>query len=85
MASEAAVLGVPAIYAGRDFPGYVRALETAGLIMNVSEIAQEPVVAAIDTTLARPLAETVAARDAYVAACPDWAEAVVQALDDSVR
>jgi len=82
MASETAVLGVPSIYAGRDFPGYVRALEAAGLIMNVSEIALEPICTAIDTALVRPLAETVAARDAYVAACPDWAEMVVRALDD---
>lgn len=82
MASESAVLGVPAIYAGRDFPGYVRALETAGLIMNVPEIAPEPICTAIDSALARPLTETVAARDAYVASCPDWADMVVKALDD---
>ena len=85
MASEAAILGVPAIYAASDHRGYVRALEGAGLLMNVPEVAPEPIGAAIDAALARPAAETVAARDAYVATCPDWAEEVVSALDDSVR
>lgn len=85
MASEAAVLGVPAIYSGRDFPGYVRALETAGLIRNLAEPGLEPVLGAIDAALARPATETKAARDSFVASCPDWAEAVIGALDDSVR
>lgn len=84
MASEAAILGVPSIYAGRDFPCYVRVLEAAGLAMNVAERTPEAISGAIDEALARPLAEIADARDAYVAACPDWAEVVVQALDDCV-
>jgi uncharacterized protein len=84
MASEAAILGVPSIYAGRDFPCYVRALEAAGLVTNVAEHAPKAIHGAIEEALARPLMEVADARDAYVAGCPDWAEVVVQALDDSV-
>lgn len=83
MASEAAILGVPAIYSGRDFPGYVRALEAAGMVRNLAEPGLESVLGAIDAALARPPAETTASRDAFVASCPDWAEAVIEALDDN--
>lgn len=81
MASEAAVLGTPAIYAGRDFPGYVRELEDAGLIRNIDGVTEQTLSSAIDAALAQPKAEVRAARDAYVAACPDWSQAVVDALD----
>ena len=81
MASEAAVLGVPAIYAGRDFPGYVRELEKAGLIRNIPEPGPAALFAGIEEMLQRPAAQAIALRDAYVAQCPDWAEAVVDALD----
>ncbi|PWE28765.1 hypothetical protein DDZ14_18750 [Maritimibacter sp. 55A14] len=81
MASEAAVLGVPAIYAGRDFPGYTRELEAAGLIRNLEGAEAGTLLPAIDRMLAVPKHETEAARDRYVAACPDWGEAVVDALD----
>jgi len=85
MASEAAILGVPAIYAGRDFPCYVRALEAAGMIVNVPEIEFGPITAAINQALSRPLAHTTAERDAFVATCPDWADAVVRALDTHAK
>jgi predicted glycosyltransferase len=85
MASEAAILGVPSIYAGRDFPGYVRALEALGLTRNIPALAPKGIYDAIDEALSRPLTETVNARNAYVATCPDWAEVVVQALDGCVR
>lgn len=82
MASEAAILGVPAIFAAPDYLGYVSALEAAGLVATVTRPDAETIGAAIDAALARPVAETVAMRDAYVGACPDWAVAVVAALDD---
>ena len=85
MASEAAILGVPSIYAAPDHRGYVSALEAAGLVTTVTEPDTRSIGAAVETMLARPLAETVAARDAYVAACPDWAAAVLEALDASIR
>lgn len=81
MASEAAILGVPAIYSGRDFPGYVRELERAGLIRNIEEFNEPGLLAVIDQMLALPPSRVRAARDAYVASCPDWAEVVVEALD----
>lgn len=81
MASEAAILGVPAIYAGRDFPGYVHELEEAGLIRNIPDPDPARLAAGIEAMLGQDKAEITARRDAYVAACPDWAEAVVAAVD----
>jgi len=81
MASEAAILGVPAIYAGRDFPGYVRELEQVGLVRNLKDVDEVRLGVALDDLLARPLSDTRARRDAYVADCPDWAEAVIAAID----
>ncbi|WP_317055299.1 DUF354 domain-containing protein [Roseovarius rhodophyticola] len=81
MASEAAVLGVPAIYAGRDFPGYMYDLEAAGMVRNLANVSEENLKSLIDEWLAVPKSEIKAARDIYVSTCPDWAEAVVAALD----
>lgn len=81
MASEAAILGVPAIYSGRDFPGYVSELERAGLIWNIEQINEHELMAALDNVLAVPASSVRAARDTYVAGCPDWAEVVVEAVD----
>lgn len=79
MASEGAVLGVPAIYAGRDFPGYTRELEAAGLIRNLE--GTNGLLPTIERMLALPKHMTQEARNRYVAACPDWGRAVVDALD----
>lgn len=81
MASEAAVLGVPAIYSGRDFPGYVHELEQIGLIRNIADVTEDDLMPAIDDLLSTPLSEVQALRDAFVEGCPDWADAVVEALD----
>ncbi len=81
MASEAAVLGVPAIYAGKDFPGYTRSLEAAGLLANVSEVAADSILNAAERILVHPARHFTELRDDYVAGCPDWANAVVAALD----
>ncbi|NNE88055.1 MAG: hypothetical protein HKN27_08260 [Silicimonas sp.] len=81
MASEAAVLGVPAIYAGRDFPGYTRELETAGLTRNLVDARAETLIPLIEEMLAIPKVQIEAARDEYIAKCPDWGKAVVDALD----
>lgn len=85
MASEAAIMGVPGIYAGRDFPGYVKELEAAGLLTNVEEITEARVIGAIEHALSTPLGDIVARRDAYVASRPDWAHVVVDALDTAAR
>ena len=81
MATEAAILGVPAIYCGHDFPGYVRELEREGMLRTIrpDEIGSLP--EAINAGLSTPI---TAERDHYVANRPDWAEAVVAALDASV-
>ena len=84
MASEAAILGVPAIYCGRDFPGYVRELETAGLLHNLPSAGIESTLALIDRALARPLTDVRKSRDRYVATRPDWAQVVVDAIYQSV-
>lgn len=81
MASEAAVLGVPAIYAGGDLLGYVAELEAADLIRKIETITPDAMRSAIDDALAIPMAETRASRDAYVRQCPDWAEVIVEAID----
>ena len=79
MASAAALLGVPAISCGHDFPGDVRELEQAGLLRTVRPGETHRLPATIDAALASPV---TAARDRYVAARPDWAGVVVTALDD---
>ncbi len=86
MASEAAILGVPAIYNGRDFPGYVLELGKAGLIANLpagNRVAELEVL--IDQRLVMSPNEARATRDRYVAGCPDWAQAVVVAIDKAGR
>lgn len=80
MASEAAILGVPAIYCGRDFPGYIRELEAEGLLFTLSADEMESISTLIDRTLARPVSGTRAQRDQYVSSRPDWAVAVVEAI-----
>lgn len=81
MASEAAVLGVPGIYAGRDFPGYTRELEAAGLIRNIPAPDAGSLLPAVEEMLAMPRQEVMTARDRYVASCSDWGDAVVDAID----
>ena len=84
MASEAAILGVPAIYCGRDFPGYVSELETAGLVHALPADRSDGLVALIEASLAAPTAAARDARDRYVAERPDWALAVIEAIDATV-
>ena len=81
MATEAAILGVPAIYCGHNFWGYVRELERAGMLSNIRQDDIGSLPEAINAELSTTI---LAARDRYVANCPDWAEAVVAALDTSV-
>lgn len=81
MASEAAILGVPAIYSGRDFPGYICELERAGLIWNARQFNESELIAAVERALAIPISTVRATRDAYIQGCPDWAQEVVEAID----
>lgn len=84
MASEAAILGVPAIYCGRDFPGYVRELEAADLLYNLPSADTKSTLALINLALARPLADVRRSRDRYIKTRPDWAHAVVDAIYRSI-
>ena len=81
MATEAAILGVPGIYCGHDFPCYVLELEREGMVQNIRPDELGSLPEAINAGLSKSI---VAARDRYVATRPDWAEAVVAALDASV-
>lgn len=81
MAAECAVLGVPAIYAGHDFPCYVRDLEMAGLVTNVRSEDRATIPQRLTSLLDTPVGQFVAARDAYVSRCPDWALMVIETLD----
>ena len=81
MAAESAVLGVPAIYAGHDFPGYVLELEEAGLVINIRAEDRAVIPERIAAILESSAGQIVLARDAYVARCPDWAEVVLETLD----
>lgn len=83
MAGEAATLGVPAIYAGRDHPGYVRELEAAGLI-DLPAPEQGAVLAAVEARLAEPPERFRATWQSYIAGKPDWGAEVVRAVDGSV-
>lgn len=84
MACEAVVLGVPALYAGVDFPGYTRGLARRGLLTLLAPAEQgrlpEATAALLDDR-----AGFDAARAAWLARCPDWADAVVAAADASAR
>lgn len=81
MASEAAMLGVPAVYAGGIVWGYMRELGDAGLIRIEEELSEATLMKAIDDAMSPPLSDVRARRDAYVANCPNWAEEVVAAID----
>ena len=81
MAAEAAIMGVPAIYAAHDFPGYVRSLEDAGLVTNIPDPDQNVILGAIDDIMARDPAEIIVNRDSYVAKCPDWSEEAIKAIE----
>jgi len=88
LASEAAILGVPAIYNGWDFPGYVKELATEGLVHNLSLSVTKGDVHSlerlIDECLNLDKRGVTARRDRFLAQRPNWADAVVRAIDNTV-
>ena len=78
MAAEAAVLGVPSIYAADFRLGYIDELVEAGMMQQVP-VAELP--GSIDRALATDLSRQAARRDAYVASKTDWAMAIIEAAD----
>ncbi len=84
MASEAAVLGVPSLYAGVDFPGYTQGLGRRGL---VTLITPDRITELPDATAAL-LADRRhfdAARAEWLADAPDWADYIVAEADRMAR
>jgi predicted glycosyltransferase len=80
MACEAATMGTPAIYAGHDFLGYTRGLERAGLLHNVMPEDRNTLPELAKSLLNnRDAFDT--ARAHWLAACPDWAESIVDIAD----
>lgn len=84
MACEAVTLGVPALYAGVDFPGYTKGLAGRGLLTLLAPAEHDrlPVATA---GLLEGRAGFDQARDTWLARCPDWAEAVVETADAHAR
>lgn len=79
MAAEAALLGVPSIYAADFKLGYIDELVGAGLMQQVTP---DRTLEAIDATLILPPAQVLAVRDHYVSRRSDWGECVVEAALD---
>ncbi len=84
MASEAAALGVPALYAGQDFPGYTEGLARAGLVTLVRPEERKALVARA-LMLLEDRKGFDARRAKWLSKCPDWAEDVVAEADRMAR
>lgn len=82
MASEAAILGVPSVFAGRHRLGYIDELVREGLV-SVAPLdeATDP-ESVILSLLARSADEYRQRRDAYVASRPDWADCIIEAINE---
>lgn len=77
MACEAVAMGVPALYAGVDFPGYTRGLARRGLLRLLRPEARST-LADEATRLLDDRAGFEARQRDWIARCPDWAHAVVE-------
>jgi predicted glycosyltransferase len=82
MACESAILGTLAIYNGHDSPGYLLALERAGLVSIVPAGAVNNLLRVLDEALSRPAKNFEAKRENWLKGCPDWARVVIAAVDD---
>ncbi len=82
VASEAAVLGVPAIYAAHTGRGYTDEQEARyGLVRNLRQLTPEGICAAIDAALAPPPAHWARARAALLADTIDVAAFVADCIE----
>lgn len=80
MACEAVALGIPALYAGRDFPGYTEGLALDGLISLVRPTERSTLVERA-LALLEDRQEFDACRAKWLKECPDWAEDVIAEAD----
>lgn len=76
MACEAIALGVPALYAGADRPGYVEGLARRHLL-TIVDPAQRDMLADAAEGLLTGSADFEAHHRAWIKESPDWSEAVV--------
>lgn len=82
MASECAVLGVPAIYAAQTGRGYTNEQESRyGLVTNLHDLEWEPMQAAVDRILAHPIEHWQTARQALLDTTIDVAEFVARCAE----
>lgn len=82
MASESAVLGVPAVYAAQTGRGYTNEQESRyGLVTNLHLLDWGPMQAAVDQILARPSEHWQTARQALLDTTIDVAEFVARCAE----
>lgn len=81
MAAEAAVLGVPAMYDGRDHPCYVRNLEACGLVRTFDGATVTDLLEESREILAASACEWLDKHKAYLAGKQNLAKFVVDNLD----
>lgn len=80
MACEAVALGVPALYAGRDFPGYTEGLAREELLTLVRPDERDT-LAEHAAALLQDRKSFETRRASWISTCPDWAEDVVAEAD----
>ena len=84
MASEAAVLGVPAIYAAHTVLGYTTEQEQHySLVSNIRTLENEPLISAIDDLLTRPTEEWSTRRSRLLAETIDVASYVADQIEEA--
>lgn len=84
MASECAVLGVPAIYVAHTGRGYTNEQEQRyGLVRNIRHLDSETVIQAIEDCLAQPVNHWQDARQRLVDECVDVAHFVADTVEKS--
>lgn len=84
MASEAAVLGVPAIYAAHTILGYTTEQEQRySLVRNIRTLEKEPLISAINELLATPTEEWSARRTRLLADTIDVASYVADRIEEA--
>jgi predicted glycosyltransferase len=86
MASECAVLGVPAVYAANSPRGYTEEQETRyGLVRNVHELTAPALEQALDWLLGQTLDAAGRNRETLLAECVDVAGFVAETVRSAAR